>query len=53
VLSIGGAPCGQQAIKDAKDKLNIRRVSVSQKEIYMQGLAVAWACCVQIILSDV
>jgi hypothetical protein len=53
VASIGGNACSQQIIKDMKDKLNIRRVSVSQNAIYMLGLPVTWIDSVQIIISDI
>jgi hypothetical protein len=40
--AIGGNVCSQQIAKDLREKLNIRRIIVSQKAIYVQGLAIIW-----------
>jgi hypothetical protein len=42
VAAIGGNVCSQQTAEDMREKLNIGRVIVSQKAIYMQGLAIMW-----------
>ena len=42
MAAIGGNVCNQQTAKDMREKLNIRRIIVSQKAIYMQGLAIIW-----------
>jgi len=42
MAAIGGNVCSQQIAKDMREKLNIRRIIVSQKAICMQGLAIIW-----------
>jgi hypothetical protein len=42
VAATGGNVCSQQTAKDMMEKLNIRRVNVSQQAIYMQDLAITW-----------
>jgi len=42
MAAIGGNVCSQQTVKDMREKLNIKRIIVSQKAIYMQGLAIIW-----------
>jgi hypothetical protein len=40
IAATGGNVCSQQTAKDMREKLNIGRIIVSQKTIYMQGLAI-------------
>jgi hypothetical protein len=42
MAAIGGNVCSQQIAKDMREKLNIRRIIVSQKAICMQDLAIIW-----------
>lgn len=42
MATIGGNVCSQQTVKDVMEKLNVRRVIVSQKAISMQGLTFIW-----------
>jgi len=42
MAAVAGNICTQQTVKDMREKLNIRRVIVSEKSIYMQGLAIIW-----------